>query len=185
MGRCGCGSDQQCLSTNPGNLASYDETGCLYVAEFTPLFNAANLPAAVDLVPLVDSVWTDTGLSVTVPAAGTFELTADAFALLHVNVSADGGTGSVQLLFRLWNETASAVVPNTTVTMMSVGSNKLGRYQGAGGSTVHANLVTTGPTTVKMQVQRVNTTSSGAAGTPVNTSVLQAEGTSLRYNRLA
>lgn len=185
MARCGCKSDQQCLSTNPGNLASYDETGCLYVAEFTPMFNAVNQPSTVNLVPLASGVWTDTGMSLTIPAAGTFELVADAFALLHVNVSADGGTGFVRVFFRLWNETASAVVPNTEVTMLSVGSNKLGRYQGAGGSTVHSYVTTTGPTTFKAQVERVDTSSGTAIATTIATSVLQAEGTSMRYSRLA
>lgn len=185
MGRCGCGSDQQCLSTNPGNLASYDETGCLYVAEFTPLFNAANLAAPVDLVPLASGVWTDTGLSLTIPAAGTFEVTADGYAVLHVNIAADGGTGFVRTFMRLWNDTLSAVVPNTAVTMLSVGSNKLGRYQGGGGSTVHANVVTVGPTTLKVQVMRQDTSSGAAIATAINTSTFQVEGTSLRYNRLA
>lgn len=185
MGRCGCGTDQQCLSTNPGNLASYDDTGCLYVAAFTPLFDAVNQPAAVDLVALVENVWTDTGLSVTIPAAGTYEVVADAFIRLHVNISADGGTAATRVFFRLWNETTSAVVPNTQVTALAAGSNKLGRYQSTGGSTTHANVTTLGPTEIKAQVMRTDTTISGAAATAVNTSVLEAEGTGLRYKRLA
>lgn len=185
MARCGCNNDQQCLSTNPGNLASYDETGCLYVAEFTPMFGATNQPGAVDLVPLTSGTWTDTGLSVTMPAAGTFEVTADAFAIAHVNISADGGTALVRVFFRLWNVTTNALVTNTQVTMLSVGSNKLGRYQGAGGSTVHANLVITGPTTIKMQVLRIDTPSGAAIASAISNTSLQAEGTSLRYNRLA
>lgn len=185
MGRCGCGSDQQCLSTNPGNLASYDETGCLYVAEFLPLFDQANLPAAVDLVTLTEDVWTDAGLSLTIPAAGTYEVTADAFVRLHVNISADGGTAAVRVFTRLWNETDSVVVPNSEVTARSVGSNREGRYQGTSGSTTHAYLITTGPTTLKMQVMRADTTIGGAVGTCINTSNLEVEGTSMRYSRMA
>ena len=185
MGRCGCGSDQQCLSQNPGNLASYDETGCLYVAEFTPLFGAVNLAAPLDLVPLSSGTWTDTGMSLVIPAAGTLGVTADGFAILHVNIAADGGTGFVNVFMRLWNETLSAVVPNTAVTMLSVGSNKLGRYQGGGGSSVHTNVATTGPTTLKVQAMRQDTSSGAAIATTINTSTFQVEGSSLRYNRLA
>lgn len=185
MARCGCNSDQQCLSTNPGNLASYDETGCLYVAEFTPLFGAANQPAAVDIVALVENVWTDTGLSVTIPAAGTYEVTADAFVRLHVDIDVDGGTAAVRVFTRLWNETASTVVPNTQVTSMSAGSNQAGRYQSTGGSTVHAYVTVLGPTVIKMQIERTDITIGGASATSVNTSTLEADGTSLRYSRLA
>lgn len=185
MGRCGCGSDQQCLSTNPGNLASYDDTGCLYVAEFAPLFDAVGMAAPLDLVPLASGAWADTGMSLTIPAAGTFEVTADGFAILHVNVAADGGTGFVRAYMRLWNETLGALVPNTEVTMLSVGSNKMGRYQGGGGSSVHANVVTTGPTALKVQARRVDTSSGAAIATTINTSVFEVGGSSLRYNRIA
>lgn len=185
MGRCGCGSDQQCLSTNPGNLASYDDTGCLYVAAFTPLFGAANQPAPVDLVPLPNATWTDTGLSVTIPAAGTFEVIADAFAVLHVNISASGGTSYVQVFIRLWNNTAGALIPNTQAPVMSLGANTVGRYLARNGSSVHANVVTTGPTTIKMQVYRGDTSSGGSVASVLAPSNLDSSGTSLRYNRLA
>lgn len=188
MGRCGCGADQQCLSTNPGNLASYDETGCLYVAEFIPLFGEANQPVPVDLVTLADSTWTDTGLSIIIPAAGTFELTADAFVLLHVDVAdpggLGGGTGFVTVLFRLWNDTTSVVVPNTQVTLLSAGSNLEGQFANSGGATVHANVTTTGPNTIKMQVMRINITNAGVSGTPISISALNAAGTSVRFTRL-
>jgi len=185
MGRCGCGSDQQCLSTNPGNLASYDETGCLYVAEFTPMFDQANLPAAVDLVPLTSGVWTNTGLSLTIPAAGTFEMVFDAYTVVHADIAADGGSAQVQAQVRMRNETTSAVVPNTQVVANSAGSNRGGRYLSSSGCTVHTNIVTTGPTIIRMQVARVDFSSGAAIASAVSLSTLRAEGTSMRYNRLA
>lgn len=185
MGRCGCGSDQQCLSTNPGNLASYDETGCLYVAEFAPLFGEANLSSAVDLVPLASTAWVDSGLAITIPAAGTYELTADTFIRLHVEISASGSTPTVRVFVRLWNEATSTVLPNTQVTAMSVGSNVQGRYFSAGGSSVHTFVTTTGPTQIKLQVGRADLASGGVTATALDTSTLDSSGTSLRYNRIA
>ncbi|ATN93770.1 hypothetical protein SEA_ABT2GRADUATEX2_27 [Streptomyces phage Abt2graduatex2] len=185
MGRCGCGSDQQCLSTNPGNLASYDDTGCLYVAEFEPLFNAANQVGNVDLVPPASGAWLDTGLSLTIPAAGTFEVVFDAYTVLHVNIAADGGSAQIQAHVRLWNETASALVPNTQVVGNSSGSNRGGRYLSSAGCTVHTNLVTTGPTQLKLQVMRMDFSSGAAIVTPLSLTALRAEGTSLRYKRIA
>ncbi|AKA61695.1 hypothetical protein SEA_YDN12_28 [Streptomyces phage YDN12] len=185
MARCGCNDKQQCLSTNPGNLASYDETGCLYVAEFTPLFNSVRLLDTLDVVALTSGVWTDTPMTITIPAAGTFELIADWFATLHANVSADGGSAGSRIHCRLRNETASNTVAGTQVNVLTVYSNKAGRYQNAGGSSVHAYLTTTGPTVIRSQILRVDVTSGAAVGTAIATSSLQNEGTSLRYNRLA
>jgi hypothetical protein len=185
MARCGCNNDQQCLSTNPGNMASYDETGCLYVAEFTPLFNSVALVATLDVVALTSGTWTDTPMSITIPAAGTFEVISDAFATLHVNISADGGTAGVRVHYRLRNETTSSVIGGTQVNLLTVYSNRAGRYQNAGGSSVHAYVTTTGPTVIRAQILKVEVTSGGAVGTAIATSSLQNEGTSLRYNRLA
>lgn len=185
MGRCGCGADQQCLSTNPGNLASYDETGCLYVAQFAPMFQQVNQSGNVDLVAPASGAWLDTGMAFTIPAAGTFELVADAYTVLHVNIAADGGSAQIQALTRIWNETAGAAVPNTTGVGNSAGSNKLGRYLSSGSNTIHTYLTTTGPTQLKFQVMRMDFSSGAAIASPVALSALRADGTSMRYNRIA
>ena len=185
MARCGCSGGQQCLSPNPGNRAYYDETGCLYVADGDGVFAQASLGANFDLVPLTSGVWSNTSLTLEVPSAGTYELTCDVYTAVHTNIAADGGSAQVQISFRLYNDTAAAVVPNTQVVAGSAGSNRGGRYLSSGGSSVHEFVSPTVATTYRLQAMRQDLSSGAAVATAISRSAIRAEGTSLRYKRLA
>lgn len=78
----------------------------------------AELPAAVDLQPTASGVWTNTGLQLTLPVAGTYHLDANVRANL---TAADGVNGWVGA--RLWDVTAGAVVPDSEVLVYQIATS--------------------------------------------------------------
>lgn len=191
MARCGCSGGQQCLSTNEGNQAFYDETGCLYVAPFEPSYAGASLPEAFDLTGEAEDAWADTGLSLTLPAAGTYQVTADAFAQVVAGVADPDGTMIDTLLVavtaRLWNETTGAVVTNGIFDVVAAGANQAGRYAASGGASVTRHVTATGPTQLKLQAAwDVRKYGSGTmTATIFSPTFVAAAGSAIHFTRLA
>lgn len=185
MGRCGCGSDLPCLSALPGNQASYDVNNCLYVPPApVPSFDSSTIPSEFNLLPPASGAWVDTGMQLLLPSAGPYEVTYDAFATLHIAINAvGGGTGLVRIYCRMWNDTVGAVIPGTNALALSIGSNALGRYTNAGGSTIHTSVAAPGPTLIKAQIMREDAPSGATTVAAVGTTALLVAGTRLSYER--
>jgi hypothetical protein len=114
------------------------------------------MPAPVDLQPTASGTWTDTGLAVALPAAGTYHLDAVVRATLHVDSPANAWIGA-----RLWDVQAGAVVPNSellvyqvAITVSPATSNlaEAGNQSG----TISVPYTVPGPRTVRVQAARVN-----------------------------
>ena len=190
MARCGCSGGQQCLSANEGNLAFYDETGCLYVGQFTPDFGGLSLPVSYDLTGEAEAAWADTGLELSLPAAGTYQVTADAFAHLYAGVTDPAGTMAdtltLSVLARLWNETTSSLVTNGSFDVVAAGANRAGRYETSGGASITRHVTASGPTLLKLQSSwTLKKVGSGTmAGTVLIPTYLAAAGSAIHYTRI-
>ncbi|MGW4731836.1 hypothetical protein ACWEQC_22180 [Streptomyces shenzhenensis] len=75
----------------------------------------AELPALVDLQATATGTWTNTGLQLTLPVAGTYHLDANVRAVL---VAADGTNAWIGA--RLYDVTAGVVVPDSEVLIQQI-----------------------------------------------------------------
>ncbi|WP_327415395.1 hypothetical protein [Streptomyces sp. NBC_01233] len=139
----------------------------------------AGLPAVVNLQPTASGAWTDTGLQVVLPAAGTYQLDATVRASL-------AGTSPVNTFVsvRLFDVTAGAAVPDSEVlvhqvnvssaTAVNVGNNVSGPIQ--------VEYAIPGARTVRLQGRRTNVT---GASTTAQINDNTDGRTTLRFARIA
>ncbi|MGW4420497.1 hypothetical protein [Streptosporangium sp. NPDC004631] len=138
------------------------------------------LPANVDLQPTASGTWANTGLQVTLPVAGTYALDLNVRARLQA-----GPPVNTYMVARLWNVTSGTVVPNSERIL-----SQLIDYTAAGAGAIAKNttspiserITVTGPTTIRLQAQRVN-----AAGASTIAAIWSdgAGRTSFRFDRIS
>ena len=138
----------------------------------------AVLPAAVDLQPSASGVWVDTGVSVSLPTAGLYELDATVRAVL----SAAAGTNT-WVRAHLYDVTAGADVPNSEVLVHQL-ITTVGTGPMDGGSDSAPILVpyaVTGPSVIRLEAARHN---SFGASTVATVASGPAGRTTLRWRRI-
>lgn len=138
----------------------------------------AVLPAVFDLQPTASGAWSDTGLQVVLPAAGTYQLDATVRGAIAAVAPCN-----VYVTARLFDVTAGAAVPNSEVIVQQINLS---------GAAVNSGLNASGPIqieyavpashTIRLQGRRVN-----ATGTTTSAQVhTNTDGrTTLRYARIA
>ncbi|MER6367440.1 hypothetical protein ABT255_03505 [Streptomyces mirabilis] len=140
----------------------------------------AVLPAPLDLQPTASGAWTDTGLQVALPAAGTYQLDATVRAALAATSPCN-----VYISARLFDVTAGAVVPDSEVIIHQINLSASAGVVNGGlnvSGPIQIEYVTAGPRTVRVQAKRVN-----ATGVSITAQILyNADGrTTLRFTRIA
>lgn len=140
----------------------------------------AQLPATLDLQPTASGAWTDTGLQVMLPGAGTY----------HLDATARGALAAVSpvnayISARLWDVTLGVIVPGSETILTQINLNASSGVVSSGingTSPIAVEYTVTAPRTVRLQARRLNAAgASTTASIPVN-----ADGrTTLRYHRVA
>ncbi|RAG85026.1 hypothetical protein DN069_13785 [Streptacidiphilus pinicola] len=104
--------------------------------------------------------WTDTPLEVTLPRAGTYELDADVRGRLIGNAPFNS-----YIVARLWDATSGAEVPQSERLVYQIIDNRTDNALDGGNATAPISelIKVTGPTTIRLQAEAVN--SYGAAST--------------------
>ncbi|MET9818334.1 hypothetical protein [Streptomyces sp. NPDC006355] len=140
------------------------------------------LPAGIDLQPTASGTWTDTGLEVVLPAAGTYHLDAVVRGNLHCDTPVNAWIGA-----RLFDVTAGAVIPASELLVYQISlqvSPATSNVAEAGNQsgTISIPYTVPGPRTVRLQVVRVNSVGSAAIARVLS----DVNGrTTLRYERVA
>ncbi|GAA2946035.1 MULTISPECIES: hypothetical protein [Streptomyces] len=83
-------------------------------ARLTPPYEEQNVTTDVDLSSTAEDVWVPSGLAITVPEAGVYEISASLNTVIAVNASS--GPYNLAVVGRLFNVTANAPVPGTQFT---------------------------------------------------------------------
>lgn len=191
MARCNCNpTGAPCLSSDPGNILSYDSGGCLKATiANTTAFGSASLNTDFNLLVPADSTWTNSGLSITLPGAGTYMLSADvsgqSAAEFTVPTPPGAGTATVRIWARLFNGTNSTAVSLSTRLVAGVGANMPGRWANSSAATIHAITTVTGSTVIQLQGERIVTQATGTTATAIATTGFYANNTVLHYQRIA
>ncbi|MEU4406192.1 hypothetical protein AB0F88_16850 [Streptosporangium sp. NPDC023963] len=142
----------------------------------------ATLPAGVDLQPTPTGTWTNTGLQITLPQAGTYHLAASVRGVLTAVTPCN-----VFILARLLDVTTGAVVPDSEVLVQQIdhAASPAGTVVSSGANQSAPILIAyTVPASrlVRLQVARTNVTgTSGSARIESNASGR----TTLLYERVA
>lgn len=148
---------------------------------FTPTFATSELGSGSHYsITGVAPTWSDSGLSISLPAAGTYLLFAQASG--GVRLSAGGPEHSA---IRLWNVTDAAVVAYTTaIVAMSDTTN----VDGAGSASVFTPITVAASKTIRMEATVTNNNSSTwSAATLMNRSLSTSNpgSTVIGYVRIA
>ncbi|MEU0181415.1 hypothetical protein ABZ312_09520 [Streptomyces sp. NPDC006207] len=149
-------------------------------ARLTPVLGESFLPAIVDLVPVANDTWVNTGLTVVLPEAGVYEVTAT----VRSSIARGAVTTpfAVNISARLFNLTGGNAIPNTDYTVQQVNeaSPSSGQTTQVALSTFHKFVTATGPTTIGIQANR--NTINGAA---VNVTAIQTGNTRLGFTKIS
>ncbi|KUN32548.1 hypothetical protein AQJ11_03200 [Streptomyces corchorusii] len=142
----------------------------------------AELPAVVDLGATGTGVWVNTGLQLTLPAAGTYHLDANVRSVL----TASDGT-NVWIGARLFDVTAGVVVPDSEVLVQQIATSvSPATTVVTQGTNQHASILVpySVPGSRLVRLQAVKTFS----GPAPSVARIQSDGsgrTTLRYERVA
>jgi hypothetical protein len=149
-------------------------------ARLTPVSGESFLPAIVDLVPAANDSWTNTGLSVLLPEAGVYEVTAT----VRSSIARGAVTTpfAVNISARLFNVTGGNAIPNTDYTVQQVNeaSPSSGQTTQVALNTFHKFVTVTGPATIRLEADR--NTINGAA---VNVTAIQTGNTRLAFKKVS
>ncbi|MEU6628464.1 hypothetical protein ABZ905_09230 [Streptomyces parvus] len=137
------------------------------------------LPAFVDLVATASGAWVNTGLSLVLPVPGKYEISATLHTVIATNQSS--GSFNIAIVGRLWNATAGAAVAGSQYTVQQTLDNDPTSFNSdADSATFHRFITVTAPTTIRLEVARINT-----SGTPVPTTGLQNANTRLAFKKIS
>ncbi|MBW8803358.1 MAG: hypothetical protein AUG49_21285 [Catenulispora sp. 13_1_20CM_3_70_7] len=139
----------------------------------------AYLPAVFDLQPTASGTWSNTGLEITLPRRGTYDLDANVRGRL-------GGTPAINtyIVARLWNATSGAVLSNSERLVDQIIDLNPGSRQAGDNTTapISERITVSGPTTIRVQAKRVNAVGASSIAS------IYSDGngvTSLRYEKVA
>ncbi|MEV0016695.1 hypothetical protein [Streptomyces tendae] len=150
-------------------------------ARLTPAYDEQLLAAFVDLVATPSGAWIDSTLSVDLPEAGVYEVSATLHTVIAVNPST-GPEFNIAIAGRLWDATANAAVVGSQYTAQQWAANAAPpNFQSdADLCTFHKFVTVAAPTTVRLEVMKQTT-----SGTPVSTTGLQVANTRLAFKKIA
>jgi hypothetical protein len=141
----------------------------------------AVLPAGVDLTSTASGAWINLGLSLALPAAGTYHLDA----VVRGNIGRMGTGENALVTARLWDVTAGAIVPNTEAIVVQISEFAPGTataLQWNSSTVISVEYMPTSPRTIRLEAARTD-----IAGTTevagIGSDTLQR--TTLRYARVA
>jgi len=141
----------------------------------------AVLPAGVDLMPAASGAFVNLGLSLALPAPGTY----------HLDAVVRGGIGNMSvgenalIAARLWDVAAGAVVPNSEAIVVQIAEFATGAataLQWNGSAAISVEYAVTSPRTVRVEAARIDiggTTNQAGIGSDT------LQRTTLRYARVA
>ncbi|MFI9591207.1 hypothetical protein [Nonomuraea sp. NPDC052265] len=141
----------------------------------------AALPAPVNLQPTASGTWVNTGLQITLPSAGIYQLDAN----VRGNLQASGSDFNVWLQARLWDITAGAVVPDSECIVQQYWFTQAAAAS-LGGNAVASVLIeysVPGPRSIRLEAARIN-----LRGTTIEAGIgsdTVSGRTTLRYGRVA
>ncbi|MFJ3249065.1 hypothetical protein [Streptomyces sp. NPDC086782] len=149
-------------------------------ARLTPAYDEKLLQAFVDLVATPSGSWVTSTLSVALPEAGVYEVSATLHTVIAVNPSS--GAFNIAISGRLWNVEAGAAVVGSQYTAQQWAMNAAPTTfeSDADLCSFHKFMAVTAPTTVRLEVMRQNT-----SGTPVATTGLQVANSRLAFKKIA
>ncbi|MEV0754957.1 hypothetical protein [Streptosporangium sp. NPDC050280] len=149
-------------------------------ARLTPAYDEKLLQAFVDLVATPSGAWIDSTLTVDLPEAGVYEVSATLHTVIAVNPSS--GEFNISISGRLWNVQTGAAVVGSQYTAQQWAANAAPpNFQSdADLCTFHKFMAVTVPTTVRLEVMRQNT-----SGTPVSTTGLQVANSRLAFKKIS
>lgn len=149
-------------------------------ARLTPVLGESFIPGIVDLVPVANDTWVNTGLSVALPEAGVYEVTAT----VRSSIARGAATApfAVNISARLFNVTGGNAIPGTDYTVQQVNeaSPSSGQTTQVALSTFHKFVTVTGPATIRLEANR-NTIN----GTAVNVTAIQTGNTRLGFKKIS
>ncbi|MFF2964229.1 hypothetical protein ACFVT1_36300 [Streptomyces sp. NPDC057963] len=153
-------------------------SGSLSPASALPVYGRVWATGNLDLVAPASGAWLPVpGCQITLPEAGTYEVTAESDGAINLlGVSGQG----VVINIRLYDATAGAVVPNGA-RLLVANSNAASAAAIANGAhaTHDYEVAVTGPTTLRMEAQRVT-----GGGAPISYTGVLAVGTTLAFKKL-
>ncbi|MGW3736671.1 hypothetical protein [Streptomyces sp. NPDC005148] len=145
-----------------------------------PSYGEALLTAPVSLVAAVNDTWVNTGLSVNLPGAGTYEITAT----VRSSIARGAATApfAVNLSARFYNVTTAAAIAGTDYTVQQVNeaAPNSGQTTQVALSTFEKFVTVTGPVTIRLEANR-NTIN----GTAVNVTGIQTGNTRLAFKKVS
>lgn len=154
-----------------GTAASIDTGGGGFVA----------LPAGIDLTSAASGAWISLGLSLVLPAPGTYHLDA----VVRGNIGRMGTGENALITARLWDVTAGVIVPNSEAIVVQIAEFAPGAataLQWNSSTAIGVEYKATSPSTVRLEAARID-----IAGTTevagIGSDNLQR--TTLRYARVA
>ncbi|MFF5668799.1 hypothetical protein ACFY8S_01460 [Streptomyces hygroscopicus] len=141
----------------------------------------AALPAGVDLTSTASGAWIDLGLSLALPAPGTYHLDA----VVRGNLGRMGTGENALITARLWDVTAGAIVPNSEAVVVQISEFDPGAataLQWNSSTVISVEYKPTSPRTIRLEAARTD-----IAGTTevagIGSDTIQS--TTLRYARIA
>lgn len=148
-------------------------------ARLTPVFGETLLQAFVDLVATPSAAWVDSTMSVVLPEAGIYEVTATLHTVIATNPSS--GSYNIAIAGRLWNVTNGNAVGGSQYTIQQNADNNPQSFMSDSDmGTFHRFITTTGPTTIRAEVSRID-----GSGTPVSTTGLQTANSRLAFKKIS
>ncbi|MFE9319241.1 hypothetical protein ACFYNV_29780 [Streptomyces albidoflavus] len=148
-------------------------------ARLTPVFDEQYLETFVDLAASPSGEWVATPLTIALPEAGVYEISATLQTVISTNPSS--GNYGIAILGRLFNVTVGGAVFRTQYTAQhNKDNNPSTSKSDADLSTFHRFLTVPGLTVIRLEVALV-----GANGTPVATTGLQAGNTRLAFKKIS
>lgn len=149
-------------------------------ARLTPVFGEQLLAAPVDLVAAANDAWVDTGVSVNLPEAGVYEITATVrSSIARANVTTPF---AVNISARLFNTTAGAAIPGTDYTVQQVNeaAPSSGQTTWVALGTFHRFLTVGGAATIRLEASR-----NSINGAAVNVTGIQTGNTRLAFKKIS
>ncbi|MFF6801141.1 hypothetical protein [Streptomyces sp. NPDC012616] len=141
----------------------------------------AVLPAGVDLMSAASGAWIDLGLSLALPAPGTYHLDA----VVRGNIGRMSTGENAFIAARLWDVTAGVVVPASEAIVVQIAEFAGGAataLQWNGSAAISVEYAAPSPRTVRLEAARTDISgTTEVAG--IGSGALQQ--TTLRYARVA
>ncbi|PWI15959.1 hypothetical protein DI272_18665 [Streptomyces sp. Act143] len=148
-------------------------------ARLTPVFGETLLAAFVDLVATPSGAWVDSTMSVVLPEAGVYEVTATLHTVIATNPSS--GSYNIAIAGRLFNVTNGNAVGGSQYTIQQNADNNPGSFMSDSDmGTFHRFITTAGSTTIRAEVMRLD-----SSGSPVSTTGLQTANSRLGFKKVS